>query len=139
MLQKKRFGDDRAGASRSHDPDDRDDHVSHQVEPIAHASNDDRGWGLSQDYKPGFSGNLSIRHGHVRIHQQQSRFTWTAGSHGSVRRASARRRLPASKSATINRLCAKNAFNRCSGLNLWLAASSASLAWRASFESIGQF
>jgi hypothetical protein len=52
------------------------------------------------------------------IHQQQSRFTWTAGSHGSVRRASARRRLPASKSATINRLCAKNAFNRCSGLNL---------------------
>jgi len=43
MLQKKRFGDDRAGTSRSHDPDDRDDQVSHQDEPIAHAPNDDRG------------------------------------------------------------------------------------------------
>jgi hypothetical protein len=43
MLQKKRFGDDRAGTSRSHDPDDRDDQVSHKDEPIAHAPNDDRG------------------------------------------------------------------------------------------------
>ena len=43
MLQKKQFGDDRAGTSRSHDLDDRDDQVSHKDEPIAHAPNDDRG------------------------------------------------------------------------------------------------
>jgi hypothetical protein len=55
VLQKKRFGDDRAGTSRSHDLDDRDDQVSHKDEPIAHAPNDDRGCGLSQDYKPGFN------------------------------------------------------------------------------------
>ena len=39
MLEKKRFGDDGAGTSRSHDLDDRDDQVSHQDEPIAHAAN----------------------------------------------------------------------------------------------------
>jgi NAD(P)-dependent dehydrogenase (short-subunit alcohol dehydrogenase family) len=33
----------RAGTSSSHDPDDRDDRVSHKDEPIAHAPNDDRG------------------------------------------------------------------------------------------------
>jgi hypothetical protein len=42
MLQKKRFGDDCAGTSRSHDLDDRDDQVSHQDEPIAHAANNGR-------------------------------------------------------------------------------------------------
>ncbi len=43
MLQKERFADDRAGTCGSHDPDDRDDQVSHQDEPIAHAANN--GWG----------------------------------------------------------------------------------------------
>jgi hypothetical protein len=66
MLQKKRFGNDRAGTSRSHDPDNCDDQVSQQDKPIAHAANDDSGRGLSQDYKPGFNcGRLSIRHGQV--------------------------------------------------------------------------
>ena len=43
MPQKERFGDDRAGTSRNHDPEDRDDQVSHKDEPIADAPNDD--WG----------------------------------------------------------------------------------------------
>jgi hypothetical protein len=64
MLQKKRFGDDRAGTPRDNDPDDRDDQVSQQDEPIAQALNDDSGCGFSQDqdYKSGFDcGKLSIR------------------------------------------------------------------------------
>jgi hypothetical protein len=43
LLQEKRFGDDGAGTARTHDPDRRDDQVSHQNEPIAHTANDDRG------------------------------------------------------------------------------------------------
>jgi hypothetical protein len=42
MLQKKRFGNDCAGTARSHGPENRDDQVSHQDEPIPHAGNDDR-------------------------------------------------------------------------------------------------
>jgi hypothetical protein len=66
VLQENRFGGDRTGTTGGDDPDDRDDQVSKQDEPIAHAANDDPGGGLSQDYKPGSKcGRLSIRHGHV--------------------------------------------------------------------------
>jgi len=38
MLQKKRFGDDGAGAAGSQVPDRRDDQMSYQEEPIPHTT-----------------------------------------------------------------------------------------------------
>jgi hypothetical protein len=68
MLEKKRFGDDGAGTSRSHDLDDRDDQVSHQDEPIAHAANNGRSWRRSQVYNSAADcGRIAIRHGQVAL------------------------------------------------------------------------
>ena len=67
MLQKKRFGDDYAGTARSHDPDDRDDQVSHHDDPIAHAANNGRGRLRSQVYDlVADCGRIAIRYGQVR-------------------------------------------------------------------------
>jgi hypothetical protein len=66
MLQKKRFGDDGAGTTRSHDLDNRDDQMSHQGEPIAHAANNGRSWPRSQVYDSlAECGRIATRHGHV--------------------------------------------------------------------------
>ena len=42
MLQKKRFGNDRAGTAGGHGSDRRDDQMSHQDKPIPHTKDDDR-------------------------------------------------------------------------------------------------
>ena len=66
MLQKKRFGNDRAGTAGGHGSDRRDDQMSHQDEPIPHAANDDGAWRKLQGYQPiANCGRLAIRRGQV--------------------------------------------------------------------------
>jgi len=72
VLQKKGFGDDRAGAARSHGSDRRDDQMSHQDDPFPHAVNDDRGRQRSQVCDSvADCGRIAIRHGQGRKKERE--------------------------------------------------------------------